>query len=71
MEKVKGRYTTWTDDTLWSRTAIESGLTYGVYDLENEDKCSEEEQGGIITSYEQARLKANEMNLRLKNESRT
>lgn len=63
---VGKRYATWTDETLWSPTAVLSGLRYGVYDHKLNRKCFDTEQGGIITSYEQAKAKAIEMNKKLK-----
>ncbi len=60
------RFTVWTDETMWGKDAMESGLCYGVYDHDKGDtgdKCSKEEQGGIITSWIDASEKAEELNL--------
>lgn len=65
------RYTIWTDETLWSKTAIESGLTYGVWDNEKNDCCSRDEQGGIITSYKDAHKIAIEMNEAIEDKLKT
>ena len=56
------RYCPWTDDTLMGSAVVESGLKYGVYDNLNNRKCSDREQGGLITSYARAFDKAVEMN---------
>jgi hypothetical protein len=61
MSKNK-RYTIWTDEVLWHESARLAGLTYGVYDNEKEDKCTHEQQGGIITTREDALKRADEMN---------
>ena len=56
------RYTVWTDEVLWQESARLAGLTYGVYDLEKNDKCWDEVQDGRITTREQAVAKAKELN---------
>ena len=56
------RYTTWRDETFWKKSAVDSGLVYGVYDNEKERKCTDKEQGGVITSYDDALKRVNEMN---------
>ena len=57
------RYTVWHDESLQGKEASESGLSYGVYDNETNEKCTEEKQGGIITTYEMAKDRAIKMNL--------
>ena len=57
------RFTTWTDETLWSEAAVNSGLVYGVYDHHKEDKHFID--GWIATTREEAQQKADELNLQL------
>ena len=59
------RYTIWTDETLWGKTAVESGLVYGVYDNLTDNKFHPE--GVTITSAEQAREEAKKLNESLDN----
>jgi hypothetical protein len=62
------RYTTWFDETFWRKTAIESGLRFGVYDNHKEDKAyGLEEEFGIITSSERAKEVASILNGREEN----
>ena len=56
------RFVPWTDEVLWKETARLSGLTYGVYDITKNRRCTDEEQNGIITNYHDARQRAIEMN---------
>ncbi|MEX0313441.1 MAG: hypothetical protein AB3N18_04630 [Allomuricauda sp.] len=60
------RYTICTDETMWTKTAVESGLRYHVYDRAKEDNLSFDEQGGRLTTAEAAREKADELNTQLK-----
>lgn len=57
------RYTTWVDDRFWPKTAIEFGLTHGVYDNKKEERVHIEG----ITSQEQAKLEADKLNDKLNN----
>lgn len=59
------RYTVWTDETLWSRTAVASGLTYGVYD--NKENKQIYPDGVTITSRQQALEEAEKLNNQLEN----
>lgn len=58
------RYTTWNDETSWSKNARESGLSYGVWDNELNRSISYDlqEKYGIIKSFERAREIAIELN---------
>jgi len=56
------RYCPWTDETLsHSIFAIEAGLVYGVYDHKINDKINVR----IVTSYDEAQKKCNELNSKL------
>jgi hypothetical protein len=60
------KYTIWTDDTSWTKTARESGLTYGVYN--NEIKgCESREISGICTSRQEALDSAEKLNSQMSN----
>jgi hypothetical protein len=63
------RYTTWFDETFWRKTAIESGLRFGVYDNKKGDKAyGLEKEFGVITSSERAKEVASILNEREENE---
>ena len=59
------RYTTWTDDTLWRKTAIQNGLVYGVYDHKENTQVYPKDV--TITSYKQACEEAAKLNDSLEN----
>lgn len=51
MKKTTPRFTTWFDGMFWKRSAVESGLRFGVYDSLKGDKAyGIEKEFGIITS---------------------
>ena len=58
------RYTTWNDETSWSKSAIENGFAYGVWDNKLNRSISYylREKYGIINSYQRAREIAIELN---------
>lgn len=61
------RYTVWTDETAWRKTAVESGLRYGIYDNQIDNCLSTlhtKEEFGIITSLQRAREVATILNER-------
>ena len=61
------RFTIWTDETTYSAAAIESGLKYGVYDSETNEKALVPEEYGVIKSYGRAKEVASAMNSKLAN----
>jgi len=66
MTKKFKRYTIWTDKTLHSKAAIESGLVYGVYDNKIND-CVLRDISGICTSRQEALNAADKLNNELSN----
>jgi hypothetical protein len=61
MKQKFKRYTIWTDETMWKKTAIESGLTYGVYDNKIND-CVSKDICGICVSRQEALDAAEKLN---------
>lgn len=59
------RYTIWTDEVLWGKTAVKSGLTYGVYD--NKENKQTYPKNINITSRQQALDEAEKLNNTLEN----
>lgn len=49
------RFTIWTDETRWKKSAVETGLVYGIYDnIINNKTFIHEKEFGVITSYNRA-----------------
>jgi len=62
MRKFK-RYSVWTDETMWNKTAVESGLRYGVYDHKENKKVSVPK----CVTYQEASMEAEKLNNALDN----
>lgn len=57
------RYCTWTDETMWRKSAVESGLSYGVYDHVENKRVNV----GICKTYNEAHVAAEKLNAGLEN----
>lgn len=67
---VGKRYTVWDDETSWSKSAIENGFAYGVYDNKLNSKYPKgvREKYGVITTYKRAKEIAIELNNLIENQ---